>query len=96
MKPEKQTKSQRLAKALGDNKELEAQLVHKYHFSSHNLDKTVNRTASGVIITIEALGGQLLVGPVLIKDGLSKETADALRKDIKRSYDLAISLKPKE
>jgi hypothetical protein len=33
---------------------------------------------------------------VLIKDGLSKETVDALRKDIKRSYDLAISLKPKE
>ena len=70
--------------------------AHIYHFA----DKALARTSedvmkcSGVIITITALGGKTLIEPVLIRDGLSKDTIEALRAELRKSYTLATLYKP--
>lgn len=71
--------------------------VHQYHFADANIDKcsTDRMMASGVILTLSALGGRVIVEPVCIRDGLSKETIEALRADFRRSYLHATSFKPK-
>ena len=76
--------------------ELKSQLVHQYHFAQQAIDKaSVERmVGSGVILTLTALGGKELVEPVMIKDGLSPETIVAIKRDLYRSYDLAIAWRP--
>ena len=76
--------------------ELKSQLVHQYHFAQQAIDKaSVERMmGSGVILTLTALGGKELVEPVMIKDGLSPETIVAIKRDLYRSYDLAIACRP--
>lgn len=54
-----------------------------------NTDKYM---ASGVIITVQNLSGATIVEPFMVQDGLSADTIAALQADIKRSYDLRISL----
>lgn len=46
--------------------------------------------ASGVIITITALGGRQIVPPVMIADGLSADTIAALQRDVQASHEMAI------
>lgn len=77
-------------------KELNAQLAHVYHFAHRELPKasTNHMMASGVLLTVTALGGRELMTPVMIKDGLSLDTIEALQRDIKRSYELTIAFKP--
>lgn len=77
-------------------RELESQLVHRYHFADIGIQKAVtNRMmGSGVILSLTTLGGTELIEPVCIKDGLSQATIDAIRADLRRSYDLTVSLKP--
>ncbi len=72
--------------------ELEAQLAHRYHFANADLHKagTAHKMASGVLLQLTAIGGKEIITPVMIKDGLSDETIAAIRKDLKRSYDLAV------
>lgn len=78
--------------------ELEAQLVHVYHFA----DATLGRASmphcmgSAVIVQLTALGGQEIINPVAIRDGLSDETIEALRADIRRSYERAVELAPRD
>jgi disulfide oxidoreductase YuzD len=48
---------------------------------------------SGVVMHLSILGGEDVIEPVCIRDGLSKETIDAIKADLKRSYDLATLLK---
>ena len=48
---------------------------------------------SGVLITIQGIGGKQIIDPILICDGLSSETIEAIRNDIKRSYDFAVMYK---
>lgn len=71
--------------------------AHVYHFATEGIKKssTAHLMASGVVITITALGGREIVAPVLIRDGLSDETIAALQADFSRSYDLATMYKPK-
>lgn len=77
-------------------RELEAQLVHRYHFASRTIDKagTKNLVGSGVIISLVMLGGREIIEPLCIRDGLSDETIAALKADFARSYEIATMFKP--
>lgn len=92
----KQTKSQRIAELERKLNEALAGQAHVYHFASASLDKasTDHLMASGVVITLTVLGGREIFSPVLIRDGLSKETIAALKADFARSYGNAVSFKP--
>lgn len=94
----KNTSALRLQLAAAEQKAREylAGQVHQYHFADAAIgacggDKWA---ASGVILTIDGLGGKRLVEPVLIRGGLSKETVDAIRADLRRSYKDAVAFKP--
>jgi len=89
----KPTKAQLARKVL----ELEAQLIHQYHFADAYLAaiKPGSYMASGVILQLSALGGREIIAPVMIKDGLSPETIAAIRADLRRSYELMVEFKPK-
>lgn len=95
MKP-KQTKAQRIAELERKLVEATAAQVHNYHFADANIGKASveHMKASGVIISIKALGGREIVEPVLIPDGLSVETIYALRSDLRRAFLRATELKP--
>lgn len=96
MKP-KQTKAARIAELERKLREAEAGAAHVYHFASVTVDKasTDHLMASGVILTLTVLGGREIFSPVLIRDGLSKETIAAIKADLVRSYELATMYKPK-
>ena len=96
MKKPKISKTDRLLKAEREVLELSASLPITYHFSSSNLHRaSVERLmGSGVVLQLTGIGGKELINPTMIKDGLSKETIDALLKDIARSYESATIFKP--
>lgn len=77
--------------------EMESQLAHAYHFADAYLDKASNARCmgGGVMLELTASGGRKIIDPVMIKDGLSPETIEAIRKDLVRSYELAVMFKPK-
>jgi hypothetical protein len=77
--------------------ELDAMLIHQYHFADAYLEaiKPGAFMGSGVILQLSALGGKELFKPVMIKDGLSPETIAAIRRDLVRSYEDAVMFKPK-
>ncbi len=93
----KQTKAQRIAELERKLREAEAGQAHVYHFASQTIDKasTNSLMGSGVIITLTVLGGREIFDPVMIRNGLSKETIEALKADFVRSYEDAIEFKPK-
>ena len=70
--------------------------AHSYHFAEKLISKAGENVlmGSGVILTITALGGKALIDPVLIRDGLSKETIEAIKEDLRKSYKLATLYKP--
>ena len=78
--------------------ELKAQLSSTYHFASATIEKASTKylMASGALLQITAIGGRELIIPTVIRDGLSAETITAIKKDIKRSYDLSVMFAPKE
>ena len=96
MKTTKLKKTDRIAKLTRERDEALAGQVHTYHFASYALNKlsTNHLAASGLILSITVLGGKEAFDPVMIRDGLSEETIAALKADLVRSYNLAISLKP--
>jgi hypothetical protein len=75
--------------------ELKAQLASTYHFANQSIDKasTDYLMCSGVLLELSGIGGKEIISPVVIKDGLSVETIQAIKADIKRSYDLATMFK---
>jgi hypothetical protein len=77
-------------------KELEAQLVHQYHFATATIDRAnIKKTlGSAVILELTFLGGTKVFEPVAIKDGLSDETIAAIKADLKRSYERTVEFKP--
>ena len=90
----KETKLKKLEREL---KECKAQAAHMYHFASaelHRADQD-HLTASAAIVEITALGGRVIVAPIAIRGGLSRETLESLRKDMVRSYEEAIEFKPR-
>lgn len=91
-KPPKPTKAQLQRKVL----ELEAQLIHVYHFAANSLDRvgTDRLLGSGVILQLSLIGGDEPVAPVMIRNGLSQETITALKADLARSYEDATVFKP--
>ena len=93
----KQTKAQRIAELERKLKEAEAEQVYGYYLASTAIDRasTDHLAASGVILALTALGGREFFPPVLIRNGLSKETIEALKADFMRSYESAVELKPK-
>jgi hypothetical protein len=93
----KQTKVQRIVELERKLREAEAGQAHVYHFASQTIDKasTNSLMGSGVIITLTVLGGREIFDPVMIRNGLSKETIEALKADFVRSYEDAVEFKPK-
>jgi hypothetical protein len=96
-KPAKKTRAQLERQVL----ELTAQLAHVYEFANKEIDKASAdyRMASGVLLQLTGIGGKEIINPVMIKDGLSIDTINAIKADLKRSYDLAIMYRvtePKE
>lgn len=82
-------KPSRLAQALRELRQWKAGDI-MFLSKAHADLKRVGRErflGSGVILSITALNGTDLVEPVLINDGLSDETIEALRRDVKRAYD---------
>lgn len=77
-------------------KEMEAQLVHQYHFAAAQIGKAsiAKVTGSAVVLELTFLGGTKVMEPVAIRDGLSDETIAAIKADLKRSYDVATVFKP--
>lgn len=74
--------------------ELRGQLAHAYKHAAQAIAKasTGHMMASGVLLQLHALGGRAIIDPVLIRDGLSLETIEALKKDLQRSFDLAVGV----
>lgn len=90
------TKTKTRADLQRENMELRAQLAHVYHFASAELHKAGDcLMGSGVLVQLHALGGREIVNPVVIRDGLSPDTIEALRRDLVRSYQGATIFKPK-
>lgn len=90
-KPEKPSRATLERKVV----ELTAQLASSYHFASATLPKAKDLMGSGVLVQLTALGGKELIIPVVIPNGLSEATIEALMADIRRSYNYATELKPK-
>lgn len=78
-------------------KEALAGQAYVYHYAQLEVENlSIEKLiGSGVVLEITTLGGRVGVKPVLIRDGLSEETINAIKTDLKRSYDLAIAPKPK-
>jgi len=73
--------------------DLEAQMIHRYAFACKEIEKAGNvLTASAAVLSITALGGKEIVAPVAIRDGLSIETIEAIKKDLQRSYEQAVTM----
>jgi hypothetical protein len=95
-KPVKKTRAQLEAAIVM----LNAQLAHVYHFADAELHKagTAVRMGSGVMLELTAygeFGGKKIIDAVMIKDGLSDATIEAIRADLRRSYELVTAFKPK-
>ncbi|AXF53039.1 MAG: hypothetical protein [Caudoviricetes sp.] len=92
-KPAKKTRQQLEREIL----ELQGQLASSYHFAASAIGKasTDHCMGGGVMLTLTATGGREIVKAVCIRDGLSKETIEAIKADLVRSYELATAFKPK-
>lgn len=92
-KPTKKTRAQLEQKIY----ELEAQLIHCLHFADATLHKAGSDYLAGsaVIVELTVLGGRKICAPFAIDDGFSKETIDALKADMRRSFARKIELEPK-
>ena len=49
---------------------------------------------SGVVLSLTKVGGEEAFEPVMICNGLSKETIAALKADLARSFNYATEMKP--
>lgn len=63
--------------------------AHKSAYSNIKWANTESRMASGVLLTLTAIGGKEII-QVMIGDGLSDSTIAAIRADIKRSQELQL------
>lgn len=74
----------------------EAGQIHRHHFADANLHRVVTdkMQGSGVILSMKFLSGDDVFDPVLIYNGLSKETVEAIKADLRRSFAHATELAP--
>lgn len=91
-KPKRKTRAELEREVL----ELKAQLAHTYHFAAREISKAGQNhlMGSGVLLQMTAIGGKEIVVPIMIRDGLSTQTIEAISADIQRSYDQAVAFKP--
>lgn len=77
--------------------EAEALQIHRCHFADayRAAIEPGSFMGSGVVLQLSAIGGREIFKPVIIKDGLSPETIEAIRADLRRSYELLTEFKPK-
>ena len=76
--------------------DLEAQIASRTAWACDEIEGAGEKLiASAVILEIRALGGRVIVKPVAIRDGLSRETIAAIKADLRRSYALATIKHPK-
>ncbi len=96
MKTSKLTKTDRIAKLTRELEEAKAYHIYRHHFASKTLDKfsTDRLMGSGVVLSLTLIGGRELFEPVMICNGLSKETIAALKADLVRSFNYATEMKP--
>lgn len=75
--------------------ELEGSIASSYYYAHGEVAKasTDHMMASGVVVSITALGGRQVMRPVVIRDGLSPETVAAIQRDLQRSYEQATQFK---
>lgn len=92
-KPVKLTRQQLERKLL----EAESMAPFRYGFAHKDIGKasTDYLMASGVLLQLTVLGGREIISPVVIRDGLSADTIECLKRDIKRSSDQACELRVK-
>lgn len=68
--------------------DLEAQLPFMHRSALKDIEKTGDvLMASAAVLHITALGGRTIVGPVAISNGLGHATIEAIKADLKRSFD---------
>lgn len=89
----KLTAAQKAAKELREYKAMDIMTLAQAHEAMLKTGSD-RYMASGVIVTITNINGlgETIVGPVMIKDGLSADTIAALRADIKSTYDLRLAM----
>ena len=76
--------------------DLEAQIASRCGYAADEIDGAGDKLmSSSVILEIRALGGRKIVKPVAIRDGLSRETIEAIKTDLRRSFALATIKQPK-
>jgi hypothetical protein len=70
--------------------EVAAESVQRLNMVLTTIDSasTDTRMGSGVVVDIKAIGGGYIALPFTVRDGLSKETIESLKADIKRSIKL--------
>lgn len=76
--------------------EIEAQLAIRYYFAHKDLGifGPEKMFGSGVILSLDFIGGGSGFRPVMIRDGLSEGTIERLKADIQRSFATATQLTP--
>ncbi len=96
MTPKTSKKAARVAALERKVLELEAQLVHVYHFARIGIAKAGrDRTrGSAVVVRLTYLGGAEVCPPFALKDGLSPATIEALTEDVRYSYERTTELRP--
>jgi len=75
--------------------EAQASTVLSHVFATTDIEKCSEEklTGSGVVLQLSGIGGKDIINPILIRDGLSNETIEAIKKDLKRSHNLILSIK---
>lgn len=84
MRTTKTTLAVGLAAARAEIKEMEAQTISRLLAAYNNIQNAgkSRMMASGVIVSIHALGGREIVPPFVVADGLADDTIAALRRDV--------------
>lgn len=92
----KKTKAQRIVELERKLFVAQAYQIYRHHFASKALDKlnTDKLMGSGLIVTVTYASGEQAFEPVMIKNGLSKETITALKANLARSFNYATEMKP--
>jgi hypothetical protein len=89
-------KQQKREKQANDLRVANAGALHNVALAIADIEKllTVNFAGSAVILKIDSISANKpdLVRPVEVIDGLSKETIEAIKKDLIRSYKLKTTL----
>ena len=71
-------------------KDLKAQSAYSTRSALQEISKADDRLmASACVIHLTALGGREIINPVAIRDGLSAETIQAIKNDIRRTMALS-------